>query len=108
MFADANNNELHARTDISEITKSEFVWFCQKAPQLTISLSPTSRVYLQPLTRHTLVNSADINPYACINNINVTNGLINVIGKPSCCISTDCTVQNFHGTEQCQVLSQNI
>ena len=29
-----NNNGLHAGTDISEITKSGFVWFCKNAPLL--------------------------------------------------------------------------
>src|SRR6218665_3782045 len=33
---DANHNGLHTGTDISEITKSEFVWFCKKAPQLRL------------------------------------------------------------------------
>jgi len=30
---------LHTGTDISEITKSGFVWFCKKAPQLYIIYS---------------------------------------------------------------------
>jgi len=33
-YVDANNNGPHAGTDISEITKSGFVWFCKKAPQM--------------------------------------------------------------------------
>jgi len=34
VHTDANNNGLHAGNDISEITKSGFVWFCRKAPQM--------------------------------------------------------------------------
>jgi len=33
MYTDANHNGLHTGTDISEITKSGFVWFCKNAPQ---------------------------------------------------------------------------
>jgi|SRR6218665_16788 len=34
MYTDTNHNGLHTGTDISEITKSGFVWFCKKAPQM--------------------------------------------------------------------------
>jgi len=34
MYTDANHNGLHTGTDKSEITKSGFVWFCKKAPQM--------------------------------------------------------------------------
>jgi len=37
MYTDANHNGLHTGTDIFEITKSGFVRFCKKAPQLTSS-----------------------------------------------------------------------
>jgi len=32
MYTDANHNGLHTGTDVSEITKSGFVWFCKIAP----------------------------------------------------------------------------
>jgi len=34
LCVDANNNGLHAGTDISEIPKSGSVWFCKAAHQL--------------------------------------------------------------------------
>ena len=36
VHTDASNNGLHAGSDISEITKSGFVWFCRKASQLAM------------------------------------------------------------------------